>query len=135
MICSGFGIFHFSSLREAAGTVGNFGYRSDTQFISAPDNMTPVNSLHNPFPDGLVPIPGNTQGVLTGIGSSISATQRGDNVVPYSENWSFNVQRQLPGGVLIDGAYVGSDGLHLNESGEGDSKSKPPVRPVRLEKV
>lgn len=37
-----------------------------------------------------------------------------------TENWDFNVQRQLPGDVLVDAAYVGSHGLHLNEGGEND---------------
>ncbi|MBI1831714.1 MAG: hypothetical protein HYR84_09720, partial [Planctomycetes bacterium] len=30
---------------------------------------------------------------LTGIGSSISSSLLGDNTVPYTENWNFNVQR------------------------------------------
>lgn len=35
-------------------------------------------------------------------------------MVPYTENWSLNLQHQLPGGVLVEAGYVGSHGLHLS---------------------
>ena len=44
----------------------------------------------------------------------------GDNQVPYTENWDFDIQHQLPLGILIDVAYVGSHGVHLNKAGEGN---------------
>ena len=82
--------------------------------------MTPLNYLRNPYPDGFVPIVGSSQGLLTGIGSSIAASIIGDSVTPYVENWSFNIQRLLPGALLIEAGYVGSHGVHLNDTGEGD---------------
>ncbi len=119
VIRGGGGIFFAPSLRAAGGTVGNFGYRSDTSFIASADGVTPLNYLSNPFPDGLTPVVGNTQGLLTAVGSSISASLKGDSVVPYSENWSFNVQQQIPGNMMIEAGYVGSHGLHLTQTGEG----------------
>lgn len=119
VIRGGGGIFYAPSLRAAGGTVGNFGYRSDTQFIGSQNGVTPTNYLRNPFPDGLVPVVGNTRGLLTAVGSTISASLKGDNVVPYSENWSFNVQQQLPGSLMVEVGYVGSHGLHLTQTGEG----------------
>ena len=32
---------------------------------------------------------------------------------PYSENLDFSIQRQLPGGFIVEGAYVGRLGHHL----------------------
>jgi hypothetical protein len=119
VIRAGGGIFYAPSLRAAGGTVGNFGYRADTQFIGSQDGIHPTNYLRNPFPDGFTPVVGNTQGLLTAVGSSISASLNSDNVVPYSENWSFNIQRQLPGNLLLEVGYVGSHGLHLTQTGEG----------------
>ena len=58
--------------------------------------MTPLNYLRNPFPDGFTPVVGSSQGLLTAVGASISASLKGNYVVPYSENWSFNVQHGLP---------------------------------------
>jgi hypothetical protein len=34
-------------------------------------------------------------------------------LVPYVQQWTFDVQRQLPMGVVLDAAYVGSKGTHL----------------------
>ena len=115
----GAGIFYAPSLRAAGGTVGNFGYRADTQFVGSQDGVTPLNYLRNPFPDGFVPVVGNSQGLLTAVGSTISASLAGDYVVPYSENWNFNIQQQLRGNLLIEAGYVGSHGLHLTRTGEG----------------
>jgi hypothetical protein len=119
VIRGGGGIFYAPSLRAAGGTVGNFGYRADTQFIGSQDGVNPTNYLRNPFPDGFTPVVGNTQGLLTAVGSSISASLKNDNVVPYSENWSFNIERQLRGHILVEAGYVGSHGLHLTQTGEG----------------
>ncbi|HTM47356.1 MAG TPA: TonB-dependent receptor [Bryobacteraceae bacterium] len=119
VIRGGGGIFYAPSLRAAGGTVGNFGYRADTQFIGSQDGVTPLNYLRNPFPDGFTPVVGNSLGLLTAVGSSVSASLKGDYVVPYSENWSFNIQHQLPGNLLVEAGYVGSHGLHLTQTGEG----------------
>jgi hypothetical protein len=34
-------------------------------------------------------------------------------LVPYVQQWTFDIQRQLPKGVVLDAAYVGSKGTHL----------------------
>jgi hypothetical protein len=35
------------------------------------------------------------------------------NHLPYTQNWSFNVQRQLPKGAVLEVGYFGSKGTHL----------------------
>ncbi|MBL8179914.1 MAG: carboxypeptidase regulatory-like domain-containing protein [Bryobacterales bacterium] len=116
----GYGLFFAPSLRSAAGTVSNTGYRSDSSYLAALDGVTPTTYLRNPFPNGFTPVSGSSLGLLTGIGSPLNAELLGDNTVPYSQNWNLNIQRQLPGNLLVEAAYVGSRGLHLNQSGEGD---------------
>ena len=37
----------------------------------------------------------------------------GDGNLPYIQNWVFDIQRQLPGNIVIDAAYVGTKGTHL----------------------
>ncbi|MCI0424149.1 MAG: hypothetical protein L0312_33890, partial [Acidobacteria bacterium] len=32
---------------------------------------------------------------------------------PYTQNWNFGIQHELPGSILIDASYVGSRGVHL----------------------
>ena len=114
----GFGIFFAPSLRVANATIGNEGFSASTDYNSSPNGLTQSLFLSNPFPNGFNKPAGNSQGLLTGIGSSFENPLTGDNTVPYMENWDFDIQRQLPGGILIDVAYVGSRGVHLNKSGE-----------------
>jgi Carboxypeptidase regulatory-like domain/TonB dependent receptor len=118
VIRGGIGIFYAASLRIANATIGNEGFSASTTYTGSPDGLTPAVYLSNPFPAGLNPVVGNSQGLLTGIGSTFENPIHGDNKVPYSENWDLNIQRELPGGILVDVAYVGSHGVQLNSSGE-----------------
>ncbi len=120
VIRGGYGIFYAASLRIANATIGNEGFSASTAYAGSPNGLTPAVYLSNPFPSGLNLPTGSSQGLLTGIGSSFENPLSGDNKVPYSENWNFDVQRQLPGDILIDAAYVGSHGVHLNMAGEGN---------------
>ncbi len=120
VIRGAYGIFYGPSMRAAAGTVGTEGFSSATTYTGSPNGLTPSVYLSNPFPNGLNPISGSSQGLLTGIGSTFENSQTGDNKVGYTENWNLDVQRQLPYGFLVDAAYVGSHGVHLNKSGEND---------------
>jgi hypothetical protein len=117
----GGGVFYAPSTAMALGSVGNIGYRTDTTYVGSSDGVTPQNYIRNPFPDGLLPIVGNSRGVLTGVGAAIQGFVRGDDVHPYSLNWNFNIEKQLPGSILVEAAYVGARGLHLNQSMEGDT--------------
>lgn len=38
----------------------------------------------------------------------------GDGNLPYIQNWTFDVQRELPGQIVLDMAYVGTKGTHLS---------------------
>ncbi|MBV9083119.1 MAG: TonB-dependent receptor [Acidobacteriaceae bacterium] len=116
----GFGIFFARSLRAAGGTVGNEGFSAVTQYTGSPDNLRPSVYLSNPFPTGINRPAGSSQGLLTGLGTTFEDPLTGDNHVPYTENWDFEVQRQLPGNLLVDASYVGSHGLQLNKASEGD---------------
>jgi hypothetical protein len=118
VIRGGFGIFYAPTLRGAGATVGSTGFGNTTNYAGSPDGLTPAVYLSNPFPTGLNLPAGSSQGLLTGIGSSFETPLKGDNKVPYTESWSFNIQRQLPGGILVDIAYVGTHGVHLNMAGE-----------------
>ncbi|MCL5744575.1 MAG: TonB-dependent receptor, partial [Acidobacteria bacterium] len=127
----GYGLFYAPSLRTAAGTVSTMGYRTDTTYAGTLDGLTPNAYLRDPFPTGFAPVSGNSLGLLTGVGSPVSIEMLGDNIVPYSQNWNLNVQRQLPGNLLVEAAYVGSRGLHLNRSGETDTNLNQ-LRPETL---
>ncbi len=64
--------------------------------------------------------PGSSQGLLTLLGQDITTVYRNDRI-GYSQEWNFNIQRELPGNFMVDVAYAGSKGnklpvdIHLNQ--------------------
>jgi hypothetical protein len=53
--------------------------------------------------------------VFSPINSNLSGVQ--ENIrTPNVQQWSFSVQRQLPGSILLTGSYVGSKGTHIGYS-------------------
>ncbi len=108
-----FGIFFADSPNQAAATVQNTGYRATTTYYGTLDGATPNNYLSNPFPGGtFVPSTGNTLGLLTGTGGGITAGLR-RQPSPYSENYQFGLEYQLPKNWIVGVTYVGSHGLQL----------------------
>ena len=81
-----------------------------------------VATLANPFPSGLLAPVGNTQGLATFLGNSISAFNKNPHT-PYNQRWSFGVQRQLPANLVADVSYVGSRGTRLLSPGWSSQSS------------
>ena len=113
-IRGGFGIFF------APTTGGGFngaavpisGFQSSTPWVGTIDGVTPVNLLSNPFPDGFIYPPGSSQGLATLVGQGVTGMDR-NRRTPYAEQWNFDIQRSLPGNLLLDLAYAGSHGVAL----------------------
>jgi len=108
-----YGIFFSTPTTAAAGTIGLNGYRSDSPFQGSLDGgLTPNNYLRDPFPTGYIPVSGNSLGLLTVVGQNTTSTLR-DGITPYTQNWNFGIQHELPGSILLEASYVGSRGVHL----------------------
>ena len=111
----GAGIF-FSPLDISNNAVGfspSDGYSANTPMLASLDNgVTPFRTLANPYPDGLVAPSRSRLGASTFLGQSPAVW---DSFPITGENyqWNFNVQRELPGGMLADASYAGSRGVHL----------------------
>src|SRR5436190_9354319 len=76
------------------GSVYPLGYSNQTPLVSSQDGITPLNLLRNPFPNGLLPQIGNSQGLLTLVGQNVSFVEPSDRT-PMFHNWHFSVQREL----------------------------------------
>ena len=111
----GFGLFWSGTTDIGAGTNAAPGFSATTTFVSSLDNMTPLNVLRNPFPDRLLNPIGASQGLATFVGQGISFTDTARRI-PYTEQFSFGIQRQLGAGTLIEAAYVGNRGIALANS-------------------
>jgi hypothetical protein len=81
------------------------------------NNFTPAASLDNPYPSGLSQPVGTAGGGLTGVGQSISVYDLGTHSAGYVQQFSLDVQRQLPGSFVLSTGYIGSRGIHLVQDG------------------
>lgn len=88
------------------------GFSQTTSFVSSIDGVTPIGSLSNPFPSGLDQPLGSSTGALNSLGSVASGRTR-DYPSPYVQQWNFNIQKELPGNLLVDAAYAGSHSVKL----------------------
>ena len=96
------------------GPYGNpVNFLAHNMVTSLDNQVTPVDTLSNPFPAGFSPPPGrnpNFQRLLLG-GTGRTALR--DAEYGYTAQWNFTVQRQLPGDFAVEAAYAGLRGIHL----------------------
>ena len=79
---------------------------------------------NNPLPDPAAP----ALGPGLGIGNTIHAFDpQHDGIAPYLEQWSFNVQRQLPWNTFFQGAYIGNRAVHLDGQLNPVSQPNPSI--------
>jgi len=78
-----------------------------TQLTSTP-GFPPVNLLSNPFPTGLIQPPAAAWALSHCWDKAPAAS-----CAIYTGQFDFNIQRQWPGGILLETAYVGSRGVKL----------------------
>jgi hypothetical protein len=82
--------------------------------------LTPFATLNNPFPTGiLLPPQRNPNYEQTLLGLGVTSTVPG-NPRAYSEQFNFGVERELPGGAILDVAYAGLKGVHLYQTRQLD---------------
>lgn len=108
----GGGIFYapFTGLGSSSGAFGESGFEVSTSMVTSLDGVTPLNYLRNPYPQGMNKPSGSSLGTATLLGQGISFFDR-TNRVPYVEQWNLNVQRILPGSIVMEVGYAGSHGL------------------------
>ena len=71
--------------------------------------------LSNPFPDGILPAPGRSQGLLTNVGQGVSYVY-GQRTVPFLHSFSTGVQYELPFRSVVEVSYSGSRSRQLSTS-------------------
>ncbi len=120
-IRSGFGLYydHYGeALTSRFASLGSFGLSSQFEspantvnYLTAPRFTGPHDLPNLPVPPAPTTqsypyaVPDGTFGINWGIDNHVKT--------PYVEAFNLSVQRQLPGGFLLDAAYVGRLGRHL----------------------
>ena len=110
VIRGGFGIFHAPAVTSANASAG-FAITTTSRPALA-DGVTPQFNLSNPFPVGLTQPSGSGLGLDTLLGQNITGAPRQEKI-SYSEQWSFDIQRQLPWHLVLNAGYVGNHALNL----------------------
>ena len=105
VVRGGYSHMYGPSNQGAQGTVGPFGFRTENLWVTSIDGITPLNLLRNPYPNGFVPSPGSSQGLLTQAGANLQAVLQ-DTPSPWTRQFNVNVQRELPWAMFVEAAYV-----------------------------
>jgi hypothetical protein len=117
VIRGGYGLFWSPWVYSGPGSssYGQIGYTQTNQIFHASD-VIPTVSLDNPYPNGLAGPTGNTLGLLTGAGGTIQygAPNRKS---PYVQQYSLELQRELPAEMALSAGYVGARGDNLGYGG------------------
>ncbi|MBI3680542.1 MAG: TonB-dependent receptor [Acidobacteria bacterium] len=117
VVRTGGGLFygHNGGLGGGAAPFGTSGFQASTTIVTSLDGITPIVKWGDPFPSGFNRPTGSRLGLATLLGQGIQFNDRG-NVTPYSAQWSFTIQREMPGNILLEAGYAGSRGLHFPEN-------------------
>lgn len=115
VIRAGYGIFFVQGGADRQG-VNQGGFNQATNIIPSNDNgLTFRATVRNPFPDGIQPAPGASQGLNTFLGRGVSFFQTNARTA-YQQRWSFGIQRNLGWRSLLEVQYVGNRGTALGVS-------------------
>jgi Carboxypeptidase regulatory-like domain/TonB dependent receptor-like, beta-barrel len=119
VIRTGGGLFYSSTtgVGTGSGAFGTSGFQASTQAVTSLDGVTPVFNWSNPYPNGLNRATGSSLGAATLLGQAVSFFDRG-NYTPYSFQWNFNIQYELPKNIVVEVGYAGSRGVGFSQNRE-----------------
>ena len=117
----GYGLFFSNGLANISGSgsvnVNALGAQPSFNAVtripssnSTDGGRTPITTMQNPFPNGLVTPTGNSLGPLTELGNSINYANP-YRVLPYVQQWQFSIQHVVGWSTMVDAGYVGSHAL------------------------
>ncbi|MGH9345388.1 MAG: hypothetical protein ACRD19_16700, partial [Terriglobia bacterium] len=133
VVRTGFGIAYLPSALEASGTTGGtgmVGYQTQTNMLPTLTNYQTINAtLSNPYPNGYDLPTGATEGASTFLGEAITNGDYFDSYRnPYTIQWNFNIQQELPEKMTLEVGYMGNKSLFLVNGDPGTPFSQ--VNPV-----
>ncbi len=122
----GYGMYYDPSDMGVVGNAVSGGFLGNDPVTTGVNNVPsspwlPLEFLRNPFPFGIQTATGSSAGAATMLGQAVSQIPvRSLNQIPQEQTWSFDIQHQLPGSILLDAGYIGRKGTHLYAMGYGN---------------
>jgi Carboxypeptidase regulatory-like domain/TonB dependent receptor len=109
VVRGGYGHLYSASMVSATIADVPYGFDSETTWIMSLDGITPLNRVSNPYPAGISPSLGASQGLLSAVGQGFRSKEY---YTPNSWNqeWNLTIQRTLPAGLFFEVATIGSRG-------------------------
>jgi hypothetical protein len=120
VVRGGYGILYAPTRYDPTGSLAPGYTQTNTYFASNDNDFTPASNLGNPFPGGLQKPVGNSAGLLTGVGNSVTAYDQNFHA-PRVQQFSVDVERELPGEIALDVSYIGTRGTNLSPSPTGSN--------------
>ena len=111
VVRGGYGMVYLPRMVYANG-YGAVETNQTTTMVASITGLTPTNTMSNPFPTGIAPA-ANDRNPLVNVGASTTMAEH-QTALGYSQVWSFGVQRELPGGIVLDVHYWGAKATHLS---------------------
>lgn len=112
VVRTGYGVFYAPIYYSTSASFAP-GYVSTTSYVASNNsNNTPANSLSNPYPNGLNQPVGNSLGLSQGLGDALTTIDQGRRS-PVVQQYSLDIEREMPYGVALQLGYVGSKGKNL----------------------
>lgn len=105
------------------------GYVSPNSVVGVDGGVTPAFYLDQGFPTDRFPRPPFISSTIINGGVPYYMADR-DGHGPYFQNWNLNIQREIPGHIVVDMAYVGSKGTRLGSNLSPENQL--PVSNLRL---
>jgi Carboxypeptidase regulatory-like domain len=107
VIHAGYGLIYFNTFESPIST----GFTQNTSYNNYVTSA-PINSLSNPYPNGVALPTGSAQGLSTALGQNVSFVDP-NHVQPRSAEFTLNVQQQFPGSLVVQVGYVGARPTHI----------------------
>ena len=124
VVRGGYGLFWAPHQYPGIGStaLGTRGFTGFTDYVASTDGgLTPCAgcSIVNPFPSGIYQPTGSVDGILTGAGGTVDFIDQFRQSA-YVHQYSFDIQRELPGRIVAGIAYIGATSKRLGVGGNDD---------------
>jgi hypothetical protein len=121
VVRGGYGIYwapyNYPTPDPTASNYGQVGYTNNTPVVQSFNNLV---SLTNPFPNGIQQPTGNSLGALSGLDTNIAYVDQ-NRKAPRVQQYSVDVQRELPGSQSFTVGYMGSRSDNIGLGGTADA--------------
>lgn len=113
VVRGGYGLIYGQTWNDPGNAPG---FSQQTGMVSSIQAGIPFSTLSNPFPGGVLHPVGSSLGLETALGQSFSFADPDGGRPPYVQQFSVEIQRELPWDFLVSAAFVGSRSSRIQVS-------------------